>query len=390
MQYLEQIRKRRAANLADKFKNKSYSETWQGVRLAALLSSFFIQAITAFCALALPAYACKVLFGSWIVGFGVGILLLGAFEVIKRMVINNTTLSFYPKIERNAKNEVVGITHSSAGTKASGAFLVVLFLAASVLSSYFGTPILVKEFAPMPAEVNESALKAHFDTLKSEAVAYWSAVKKEMRDEADSVHIKNKWMGVTTRDARSTQLALERNAAAAQDSLNNSLFQIGESERLTIEGNKAFYQSDLIKAQRERDAVGGWFALVTLVFEGLFILCFIFLNHYDFHEACELGLLEAGATFESTKSSRESTVKPMKADEQKPSQRTANGIGFHNEGGVVNGKILCLKANGELKAYSKSQLSSLAGDAERKGNEDRAKYWIEKRSKLENHINKHA
>jgi hypothetical protein len=374
MQYLEQIRKRRAANLADKFKNKSYSETWQGVRLAALLSSFFIQAITAFCALALPAYACKVLFGSWIVGFGVGILLLGAFEVIKRMVTNNTILSYYRK-----------------GTfPALGAVAVLLFLAASVLSSYFGTPILVKEFAPMPAEVNESALKAHFDTLKSEAVAYWGAVKSDMQAKAVEIHKQNNWLGVTVKEARTAQLAIEAKATAAQDSLNNSLFQIGESERLTIEGNKAFYQSDLIKAQRERDNVGGWFALVTLVFEGLFILCFIFLNHYDFHEACELGLLEAGATFESTKSSRESTVKPIKADEQKPSQRTANGIGFHNEGGVVNGKILCLKANGELKAYSKSQLSSLAGDAERKGNEDRAKYWIEKRSKLENHINKHA
>ena len=48
------------------------------------------------------------------------------------------------------------------------------------------------------------------------------------------------------------------------------------------------------------------------------------------------------------------------------------------------------KANGELKAYSKSQLSTLAGDAERKGNEDRAKYWIEKRTKLENHLNRNA
>ena len=374
MQYLEQIRKRRAANLADKFKNKSYSETWQGVRIAALLSSFFIQAVTAFCALALPAYACKVLFGSWVVGFGVGILLLGAFEVIKRMVTNNTILSYYRK-----------------GTfPALGSVAVLLFLAASVASSYFGTPILVKEFAPMPAEVNESALKAHFDTLKSEAVAYWGAVKSDMQDKAVAVHKQNNWKGVTTRDARNTQLSFESKVAAAQDSLNNALFQIGESERLTIEGNKAFYQSDFIKAQRERDAVGGWFALVTLIFEGLFILCFIFLNHYDFHEACELGLLEAGATFESTKSSRESTVKPIKVDEQKPHQRPSNGIGFHNEGGIVNGKILCLKANGELKAYSKSQLSSLAGDAERKGNEDRAKYWIEKRTKLENHINRNA
>jgi hypothetical protein len=374
MQYLEQIRKRRAANLADKFKNKSYSETWQGVRLAALLSSFFIQAVTAFCALALPAYACKVLFGSWVVGFGVGILLLGAFEVIKRMVTNNTILSYYRK-----------------GTfPALGSVAVLLFLAASVASSYFGTPILVKEFAPMPAEVNESALKAHFDTLKSEAVTYWSTVKSDMQAKAIAVHKQNNWKGVTTRDARSTQLVMEAKAAAAQDSLNSALASIAAVQSSTISEYKQTYKADLTQAKSERDNVGGWFALVTLLFEGLFILCFIFLNHYDFHEACELGLLEAGTTFESTKSSRESTVKPMKVEEQKPSQRTANGIGFHNEGGVVNGKILCLKANGELKAYSKSQLSSLAGDAERKGNEDRAKYWIEKRSKLENHINRNA
>ena len=374
MQYLEQIRKRRAAHLADKFKNKSYSETWQGVRLAALLSSFFIQAVTGVCALALPAYACKVLFGSWIVGFAVGVLILGAFEVIKRMVTNNTILSFYRK-----------------GTfPALGSVAVLLFLAASVASSYFGTPILVKEFAPMPAEVNESALKAHFDTLKSEAVTYWGAVKSDMQDKAVAVHKQNNWKGVTTRDARNTQLSFESKAAAAQDSLNSALASIAALQQATLSEYKETYKTDLASAKAERDNVGGWFALVTLLFEGLFILCFIFLNHYDFHEACELGLLEAGNTFESTKSSRESAVKPMKVEEQKPHQRTTNGIGFHNEGGIVNGKILCKKANGELKAYSKSQLSSLAGDAERKGNEERAKYWMEKRTKLENHINKNA
>ena len=374
MQYLEQIRKRRAANLADKFKNKSYSETWQGVRLVALVSSFFIQAVTAFCALALPAYACKVLFGSWVVGFAVGFLLLGAFEAIKRMITNNTILSFYRK-----------------GTfPVLGSVAVLLFLAASVASSYFGTPILVKEFAPMPAEVNESALKIRFDSLKSSAVAYWSTVKSDMQSKAVDIHKRNNWKGVTTRDARKTQLALESKAASAQDSLNSALASIAMQETSTLNRYKETYKSDLTQAKAERESVGGWFAVVTLVFEGLFILCFIFLNHYDFHEACELGLLEAGNTFESTKSRPKSTVKPVKVEEQKPSQRPANGIGFHNEGGVVDGKILCKKANGELKAYSKSQLSSLAGDAERKGNETRAKYWIEKRAKLETHLNRNV
>ena len=160
---------------------------------------------------------------------------------------------------------------------------------------------------------------------------------------------------------------------------------------------RIYYQSKVrgdLRRSEMRDSgprliPGSIAALVTLIFEVLFLLCFVFLNHYDFHEACELGLLEAGATFESTKSRPKSTVKPVKVEEQKPSQRPANGIGFHNEGGVVDGKILCKKANGELKAYSKSQLSSLAGDAERKGNETRAKYWIEKRTKLESHLNKY-
>lgn len=307
-------------------------------------------------------------------GFIVGALLLFAFESIKRLVTNNTILTYYRK----------GVFSWLGG------LAVIAFLTASVASSYFGTPILVREFAPMPAEVNEDAIKSRFDSLKSAAVTYWGAVKSDMQAKAKDVHSKNNWKGVTTRDARNTQLSFESKAAAAQDSLNKALAVLASQEGSVLSEYKDKYKADLTQAKSERDLVGGWFAIVTLIFELLFIGCFLFLNHYDFHEACELGLLEANNTFESTKSERKSTTKPIKVEEQKPHQRPANGIGFHNEGGIIDGKILCKKANGELKAYSKSQLSTLAGDAERKGNEDRAKYWIEKRTKLENHINRNA
>lgn len=376
MQYLEQIKKRRTENLRDKFRNKPYSETWGAVRSLSLVSTFILQTITAFCALGLPAFGVYVLFGSWYVGFAVGAVLLLAFESIKRIIVNNSVLSYY----RRGRVSVI----SAAG--------VLLCLAASIGSSYFGTPILVQEFSPAPESVNKSAISSRFDSMRVATVAYWQGVKSEHLSKAEEIHAQNNWKGVTTRDARGTKLALEHRAVAAQDSINTTLANIAALEAVTLQEAEASYKDAVRLHNTRKEIVGDYFALATLVMELLFICAFVFLNHYDFHEACELGLLEAGESRKSINKSLESTDKPIKVEEVKAGQRHGNGIGFHNEGGIVTSgnlpKVLCRKSNGELKAYTKSELSTLAGDAERKGNETRAKYWLEMRGRLEKYLNR--
>ncbi len=206
------------------------------IRIVALISTYIIQVLTAACALALPAYFFKVLFGSWAVGFVVGAAFLIAFETVKRVMSNNAALSYYKK----------------GAVSVLGALGVISVIAASVAWSYFGTPILVREFSPMPAEPNYQAIIAHFDSLKADAKAYWNAVKTGYLLKANDVHRRNNWKGVTTRDARATQLEMERKAAEAQDSLNKALVVIHAKQAETIQDAKEQYKDSTVSAAAEQ------------------------------------------------------------------------------------------------------------------------------------------
>jgi hypothetical protein len=121
---------------------------------------------------------------------------------------------------------------------------------------------------------------------------------------------------------------------------------------------------------------------VTLFLELCFIGCYAWLNYYDFREAAELGLVSAGSTEES---SRRSTIKPKEVKESNvPQQRTANAIGFNNEGKVLDEggklKILCKTRNG-LKAYDSSYLSKLVSSTQ---GQPKHSYWVDMRDKLKN------
>ena len=367
MNYQEVKALERAERLRSKFSNKSYSENWKNLRSFIAPVAFLIQLITATLAVALPAYLVKVISGSWLIGFIIGGVVLLAFEAVKRVVVNKTTIQYF-----RAKGE--------GSFKFGGVVLVALILAASVASSTFGTPILVEEFSPLPKAVDEEAILAVYDKKREEASGYWQKQKEEATAKAKDIHKKNNWKGITVKAARSSILVLESQAKASVDSLNTSLAGIAVAEAEALNKAEAKYSEALADRQKEKGIVGIALAFVTLALELIFILCFYWLNYYDYREALESNLL----TFKSFKSSSKTTVKPKKVI--KVDEAPSQSIGFKAEGKIVREegklKILC-KTRAGLKAYDKSYLSTLVSSTK---DQPKNSYWLSMKKKLEEAI----
>ena len=159
----KQIQGQREAALRNKFTSKNYSETWRGLRLAVSPLAFLIQIITASLAVGLPAYAIKVLSGSWVWGFVCGGVLLFAFEYVKRMIVQNTAISYFRNIADKKPRKLSRV----------GLVSVIAVLGLSIASSVISTPLLVEEFAPLPEKVKEEQITARFDSLRDAASLYW-------------------------------------------------------------------------------------------------------------------------------------------------------------------------------------------------------------------------
>lgn len=368
MEYKKHLKEQRERLLKEKFSPKTYSQNWEGLRALILPSAYLIQILTAALAVAVPAYCVKVLSGSWALGFALGGVILLTFEAVKRLLVNNTALSYF-KTKR---------------LSFAGVLSVIIVVGLSVASSGFGTPILVREFSPGPPPVKEAEIVARFDSLRAAAGVYWLDVKKEALSKAAEVHKQNNWRGVTVKAARSTKLGLERQAAAARDSLSSSLSSIALQEAEALSKAEAAFLLAAEKREAEKALIGAGLALFTLFLELCFLLCYTWLNYYDYRQAIEEGLL----TFKSYHKAPEIVGKVPQSKEQskakeEPAQR--GGIGFNQEGRIIKegDKLLILcKTRRGLKAYDSSYLSTLLNEAERKG-QPRAEYWREQRAKLQ-------
>ena len=364
----------RAANLTEKFEIKSYSETWKPLRAFIIPVAFVIQLITAALAVALPAYGIKVITGSWILGFLVGGIVLAIFEIVKRLVVNKTMLQLYRNKLEAKKAPVAGFA------------LVAVIVAASVASSTFGTPILVEEFSPVPAPFNEEAVLIKYDSLRTEASLYWQDIKKESLAKSKELQSKTTYKGVISWKAQSGIMKIEEQAAATVDSLNNALAVIAVAEAKALEAGAAERGEEIAEAEAAKSVVGIGLAFVTLVFECIFILCFLWLNYYDFREALEKGLVSFKSSKSFTKSSKSSSnSRKSSSKSSKVEVAAAQRIGFNTEveGKIVEEagklKILCSTRSG-LKAYDKAYLSTLISAT--KGQKKNS-YWKEKKEELE-------
>lgn len=357
----------RERKLAAKFEDKDFVERWRPIRQASGPTTILLQVLTGFLAVSFVAYGVKLLSGSWSLGFIIGASLVFVFEYFKRSIVDNTSANAVKK----------------RSISLFGVAALLLFTSASTISSYFGTPIIVEEFAPMPAKVNEAAIFARYDSLREEAEAYWLSEKEAALALAAEVHKKNNWKGVTVRAARSTELKFKEAAKSATDSLNSRLAAIGAAEASTLNKAEEEFITATAKRQKEKSNLGNILGGVTLFLELCFLYLYFWVNYYDFREACKVGLITPQSKVQSKQQA------PVNTDFKEQSKKESlgsgagqrgSGIGFNQEGRIVKEgsklKILCEVKDG-LKAYDASYLSTLFREADKKG-QPKAEYWKEK------------
>ena len=177
-------------------------------------------------------------------------------------------------------------------------------------------------------------------------------MQETAKQKAAAIHKQNNWKGVTTRKARPAQLAFEKQIAKAQDSVASIKAAYASKKSALWESSQRSHSEILRAHEDEMGLIGGIFAGICLLLEVLFLVCVFWLTDYKFHMYCEA---TEGTTQRPTK-----LTKSTKPEVQRVPTNTA--IGFRSEGKVemIDGKahVWCMKANGELKAYSASQLSS--------------------------------
>jgi hypothetical protein len=338
------------------------------LRAFVAIAGTFVQIVTAVLALALPAYAFKVLFGNWIAGFVVGSILLAFFESVKHLTVNKVAVKFWGKGRIDMPLTA----------------FVLLILCASVSSSYFGTPILVREFSPKPVKPIESDIVKAFDSSKVTLTAYYTGQKADFEQKAAAIFSANSWKGTLTREARPAQLEMQKGAKAAADSLTAGLARIEAQKEAAIASAMSDYNKAVQRSASETENVGFWLGIVTLILEFSFIGCFFWLQYYDFRAAIDLGIIKSHKEAKQTVITKPApTVTEMQDAQPRPSSNT--NIGFHNEGKIVlkDGEpaIYCQTEEG-LKPFSKSVLAVYISRDKKRGNFKRAEYWQAMKSKL--------
>ena len=366
--YNEIKEERRHAKLRDKYAIKPYHVKWRMVRRIITPTATTIQASTALLALALPAFGGYVLFGNWICGFIAGGIIMTFLELIKRSVVNNTATTFF-----------------GSGKLSSSIIAVSLLIAASIVFSTLGTPILVHHFAPMPTKPDESELIKPFDIKRKEVAKYWNKAKEEALSKEKEIVSKTSYKGVLSHKAYDEVLMFQTKAAAATDSLNSALAKIGASQSIAISQAWSDFKKATALKNIQKSNVGMWLGVVTLVLELCFLFCFGWLNYYDAQEAAYYGYITSQ---KGSKEVRKGSVKAPTNTTPQPKQVVSKGSqrkvvqGFRKEGDIVKDgnkfTIVCETQKG-LKPYDSSSLSRLIRTTE---GQPKNSYWLEMKQKL--------
>ena len=365
--YTEKIRKIKFNALRDRFEVKPYSQEWKPLQIAVIILSFILQAGTGLMAIYGAYWLAFKMFGQMEAAITAGVLAIGLFETIKRIWFNKAA-KFYYQGRMTAKHKSI----------------MVLFITASILMSFFGTPLAVHDLAPRPSEPVRSVVVAQLDSLEAEAVSPWVDMAVSAKVKAEDIHAKNNWKGVTTRAARDEQLTFEAQYAKAQDSLTAISSLYAQKKSAAFDAAMQEHEAALLESEAELQVIGWIFAGVCLALELLFLLCVWWLMDYSYHQYTEY-LKDGLSTAEPPRapSIKEKSKQELKkrAPKQEPKH---SSIGFIQEGAVKNDGskfVIYCESKGELRPYSKSELSRNISNC--KG--DRKEYWERMKSKLDNY-----
>ncbi len=368
MEYREKIEKIHFNNLRERFEVKPYSQEWSAMRGLVLLLSFILQIGTGLMAGYFAYYGAFKLFGHFTAAIVAAVVAVGVFETAKRIWFNKAAkFYFQERLKRKHKN------------------IIAAFITASILMSFFGTPLAVQQFAPRPPAPVRSSVVAQLDSLEAEAASPWMGMSAMAKDKAKQIHKQNNWKGVTTRAARDEQLAFESQVAKAQDSVAQVRSVFAAKKAALWESSQRAHKEELETAEAELAVIGWIFAGVCLLFEGLFLLCIWWLMDYSYHKYTEYikdGLSMQEPVKAPIDRTKQPTKRPKRVTKQEPKPQS---IGFVQEGAVKNdGRkyvILCKSKDGELREYSKSELSRNIANCKGQAKE----YWKDMKNKLDNY-----
>jgi hypothetical protein len=366
--YTEKINKIRFNNLRNRFEVKPYSQEWSAMQSLVIVLSFILQIGTGLMAGYFAYYGAFKLFGQMVASIVAAVVAVGVFETAKRIWFNKAA-KFYFQERLTAKHKAI----------------IGVFITGSILMSFFGTPLAVQDFAPRPSAPVRSEVVAELDSLEVDAMSPWVEMSATALAKADQIHAQNNWKGVTTRAARDEQLTFEAMAAKAQDSVAQVRSIFAAKKAALWESSQRSHKEELQASEQELAVIGWVFAGVCLLFEGLFLLCIWWLTDYSFHQYTEY-LKDGLSMQEPVKAPKHGTKQPTKRPKpltkQVPKQAP---IGFTHEGAIKNdGRkyvILCKGKDGELREYSKSELSRNIANCKGEAKE----YWKTMKTKLDEH-----
>lgn len=364
--YTETINKIKFNNLRNRFEVKPYSQEWSAMRALVLVFSFILQIGTASLAGYFLYYGAFKLFGQVVAAIFAASLAIVVFETAKRIWFNKAA-KFYFQQRLNSKHKSI----------------IAVFIAGSILMSFFGTPLAVNEFAPRPSAPLRSEVVAELDSLEAEAVAPWVTMAASATQKAKEIHAKNNWKGVTTRSARDEQLTFEAQYAKAQDSITQLKSAFAAQKQALWESSQRAHNADLEASEAELQVIGWIFAGVCLLLEGLFLICIWWLMDYSYHQYTEY--LKDGLSNQEPVKAPENRTKQVTKQPKRVTKQVAKpqSIGFVHEGAIQNdGRkyvILCKSKDGELRAYSKSELSRNIANCKGEAKE----YWKTMKNKLD-------
>jgi len=348
-QYQDEKQTARQKKLTNKFKIKSFSNEYRFLYYLIFGAAILFQGASLLTALTLPASWIHKIFYSWPLAFMIVFLFMLLLEVIKRFVAS-----------RAIKN---GLQFSKWFS--FGIFATVVLSAASIFSSTYGTPILIKEFGALPATIDTSGMALIQQNQQASILGFWSPKIKKAEKGAKDTHNENSWKGKTTRSARPVVLEFKAKAQGYQDSLTNALVLSQNEHSNKLIGidkeNKGILNRDKI----DKASTGYILGFITFGLELLFLLCTFWIEYYDYREALELSKSES--------KSGKSAVKVPKSEQKQHESKSA--IGFltrKSEGNISRNTIAYMKVDGSLKYYTSAKLTSMITEARSKGKEERA------------------
>lgn len=233
--------------LEKKFKPLPYYKKYKAVKKITLVSSYLFNLLSGITASSL-VYLFLLSLSNWWVSLCCTTVIILLFELLKRKLTGLTCKDYL------ARNQVNYLS-----------LLAILTLTTlSITSSYYGSKKMVLELTPVPTVMPTAGFTANLETQISE-------IDKQIESAMNT-----KWKGTTTTTSQRTIEHLSKQKEAL-------LMEIVRArERMDSKNDET-----LSKHESQLKLNAKHFALVTLVFELLFLLSSFYLEYYDYRSYVE-------------------------------------------------------------------------------------------------------